>query len=170
MDKPTARIIAVADKGGVAGARGAGHHLTEEATKEQGVRQPCSYRSVCDISVLIFHIMYQSGEEIQPNCSNSFRTLSGISDKSPFPNLKRTYTLASAGQLVAVVPLKIPEVYLRLAVHQNGFWVTRRKVCYPQQQGVPHLLPKGILLYVEQYEEFPRPQPQQEEHILPQKR
>ena len=106
MDKPTARIIAVADKGGVAGARGAGHHLTEEATKEQGVRQPCSYRSVCDISVLIFHIMYQSGEEIQPNCSNSFRTLSGISDKSPFPNLKRTYTLASAGQLVAVVPLK----------------------------------------------------------------
>ena len=53
MDKPTARIIAVADKGGVAGARGAGHHLTEEATKEQGVRQPCSYRSVCDISVLI---------------------------------------------------------------------------------------------------------------------
>lgn len=37
MDKPTARIIAVADKGGVAGARGAGHHLTEEATKEPKV-------------------------------------------------------------------------------------------------------------------------------------
>ena len=41
MDEPTARIIAVADKGGVAGARGsaagargAGHHLTEGTTME----------------------------------------------------------------------------------------------------------------------------------------
>ena len=50
MDEPTARIIAVAGKGGGAGARGAGHHLTEGTTMEQGVRQPCSYRSVCNIS------------------------------------------------------------------------------------------------------------------------
>ena len=69
---------------GVAGARGAGHHLVVLFLSDGG---------------------YQSGEEINLIAPIHFCNFK-ISDKSPFPNLKRRYTLASAGQLVAVVPLK----------------------------------------------------------------